>query len=143
MNRRNLQALSDERVRDAQALLNAGQWSAAYYLVGYAVECALKSCVLHHIEKTGELFSEPKYLKMLGNCWTHDLDFLVQLARLEKDFGQAQAANVALAQNWIEAKKWSETSRYTLATTETDARELFLAITHDPDGVLPWIRTFW
>jgi hypothetical protein len=142
MNRRELQALSDERVRDAQALLNARQWSAAYYLVGYAVECALKSCVLHHIEKTGELFSEREYLKQLSKCWTHDLTALIQLARLEKDLGQAQAVNPALGRNWATVQNWNETARYA-RLTEIDARGLVDAITHDPDGVLSWIRNYW
>jgi len=36
----------DERIEDATALLAASRWSGAYYLTGYALECALKSCVL-------------------------------------------------------------------------------------------------
>ncbi len=31
-------------MRDAEVLLDAGQWSGAYYLAGYAVECGLKAC---------------------------------------------------------------------------------------------------
>jgi hypothetical protein len=45
VNRTQLQQLAEERVRDAEALLNAGQWSGAYYLAGYAVEFALKACI--------------------------------------------------------------------------------------------------
>jgi HEPN domain-containing protein len=40
-----LQQLADDRVLDAEALLNAGRWSGAYYVSGYAVECALKACI--------------------------------------------------------------------------------------------------
>ena len=45
MNRIDLQKLAEDRIADAAALLNAGRWSAAYYLAGYAVECALKACI--------------------------------------------------------------------------------------------------
>ena len=44
MNRSSLQNLANERIKDAEALLMAGRWSGAYYLAGYAVECALKAC---------------------------------------------------------------------------------------------------
>ena len=45
MNKTDLQQLADDRVLDAEALLTAGRWSGAYYLSGYAVECALKACI--------------------------------------------------------------------------------------------------
>jgi len=38
-------ALAEARVLDAEALLAASRWPAAYYLIGYAVECGLKACV--------------------------------------------------------------------------------------------------
>lgn len=45
MNRTQLQILAEERARDAEALLNAGRWSGAFYLAGYAIECGLKACI--------------------------------------------------------------------------------------------------
>ena len=51
MNRRDLQQLADDRVLDAEALLNAGRWAAAYYLSGYAVECALKARIARQTMK--------------------------------------------------------------------------------------------
>ena len=44
MDRSDLQVLAEARVVDAEALLEAGRWAAAYYLLGYAVECGLKAC---------------------------------------------------------------------------------------------------
>ncbi|NJR43126.1 MAG: HEPN domain-containing protein, partial [Akkermansiaceae bacterium] len=46
MNQAELRRLAEERVRDAEALLAGGRWEFAYYSAGYAVECALKSCLL-------------------------------------------------------------------------------------------------
>ncbi len=51
MNLVELRQLAEDRLRDAAALLAAGQFSGAYYLAGYAVECGLKACILAHIEK--------------------------------------------------------------------------------------------
>ncbi len=45
MNRLEFQAMAEERIVDASLLLVGGQWSAAYYLAGYAVECGLKACI--------------------------------------------------------------------------------------------------
>ncbi len=43
MDRKDLQDLSKVRLKEATALLKAGLFGGAYYLAGYAVECALKS----------------------------------------------------------------------------------------------------
>jgi hypothetical protein len=82
LNREELQKLSDERIEDAQSLLAATRWSGAYYLVGYALECALKSCVLARVEQTGIIFEDKKFAE---KCWTHDLETLVKQADLVSD----------------------------------------------------------
>jgi hypothetical protein len=142
LNRVQWQNLTEERLLDAAALLAAGRWAAAYYLSGYAVECGLKSCILHHLEKTGAIFQNRKYLKDLGDCWTHELDKLVELADLTAERGVACGANPALDGYWSVVKDWKETSRYELKS-EVDARLLYEAITQEPNGVLQWIRTHW
>jgi len=142
VDRAELQRLARERIRDAEILLLGGQWSAAYYLVGYAMECALKSCILHHIQKTGMIFREKKYLTKLGDCWTHELDKLLDLANLTAELGVAIGANTALRSHWGIAKDWKETSRYE-QKTEANARLLYAAITHDPDGMFKWIQIHW
>ncbi|HYP09337.1 MAG TPA: hypothetical protein VER03_24140 [Bryobacteraceae bacterium] len=45
MTRQDLQELAEMRLADAEALLVAGRYSGAYYLAGYAVECAIKAHV--------------------------------------------------------------------------------------------------
>jgi hypothetical protein len=62
-------------VVDAKALLDAGRWHAAYYLVGYAVECELKACVLSYVEKTGSIFHDKKFAE---KCFTNDIEALVK-----------------------------------------------------------------
>jgi len=43
MNRDDFQLLSKLRVAEAKALLDAGLYTGSRYLMGYAVECALKA----------------------------------------------------------------------------------------------------
>lgn len=142
MNRAELQRLAQLRLDDAQAMLAASRWPAAYYLIGYAIEFGLKSCVLRHIDATGVIFKDEKYLKRLAGCWSHDLVFLVQLAGLDEPFGLAQQGNAALAGYWGVVKDWKETSRFE-ERTEAEATALHEAVTHDPDGVMQWIKTRW
>ncbi len=139
MNRTQLQQLSTERIEEAEALLVVGKWSGAYYLAGYALECALKACVLKYIERTGVIFEDKRYGE---KCWTHDLDDLVRLADLTAARGQAIASNAALEQNWDIVKRWSESSRYRLIL-QFEAEELVRAIDDKTDGVLTWLKNFW
>ena len=78
----------------------------------------------------------------MSGCWTHDFTKLVNLAGMDAEFGNARKANATLNDYWLLAVNWSETSRY-WETTEDDARKVFEAVTHDPNGVLTWIRMRW
>jgi hypothetical protein len=139
VNRTQLQQLAADRIIDAQALLAASRWSGAYYLTGYAVECGLKSCVLAYVERTGVIFREKKFQ---DNCWTHELEKLIKAADLQVELGTAMGLNPALAGYWGVVKDWRETSRYE-QKSQPEAEQLYEAVTHDPNGVLPWIQTRW
>lgn len=141
MNRAHWRQLAEERVLDAEALLKASRWAAAYHLVGYAVEAVLKSCVLAYIENdnAGVIFQERRFS---DNCWTHDLTELVRLAGLRETLELAKAADRQLGINWIYVTQWKEISRYQPAT-EFDAHRLYQAVTAPHDGVLPWIKNRW
>jgi hypothetical protein len=139
VNRTELQQLSTERTKDAQSLLAAMQWSGAYYLAGYALECALKSCILARIERTGIVFEDKKFAE---KCWTHDIEELVKQADLAVERDKVAGTKLALGRNWQIAKDWSESSRYRLFT-QLQAEKLFRALTDNTDGVLPWVTNFW
>ena len=51
MNRDDLQRISKLRVEEARDLRNKDFYSGAYYLLDYAVECALKACIAKQIVK--------------------------------------------------------------------------------------------
>ncbi len=142
MDRMQLQKLARARLKDAKALLEKKRWSAAYYLCGYVIECALKACLLHYLGESEAVFGEPGYLKKLADCWTHDLVKLVNLAGLDAEFGVACGANPALNNFWVVTKEWKETSRYE-EKTEAEAKRLYEAVSQNPDGVFRWFQAHW
>ena len=143
MNQADLRRIAEERILDAKALLDGKRWELAYYATGYAVECALKSCVLSRMIFTGWVFEEKWQAE---KCRTHDLDALISLAGLRDELNaklQASSANgTPFVAYWPTTVQWKVSSRYE-AKTEMDARKLYEAISQEPDGVLPWLRTYW
>jgi len=137
VNRTLLQELAEERIRDAEALLNAGQWSGAYYLAGYAVECGLKACI-------ARLTNQHDYpnKELAIRCYTHKVEDLVEVAELKPQRSADIIASPALGVNWLTVKDWDERARYRLCD-EAKARKLFAAVTEQINGVLPWIRVRW
>jgi HEPN domain-containing protein len=77
VNRADLQRLANERITDAKVLLAARRWSGAYYLAGYAMECALKACIAKLMKS--EEFPDKKFAE---KCWTHSLTTLLDIAGL-------------------------------------------------------------
>jgi len=143
VNQAELRKLAEERILDAAALISSSRWAFAYYVAGYAVECALKSCVLARMIHTGGVFKDKKFSEW---CWTHDFGELIKHAGLSTELNLRLATSAAsggvFVGYWGTATPWKETSRYE-AKSETEARALYEAITHDPDGVLKWIRNYW
>ncbi|MEZ6072144.1 MAG: HEPN domain-containing protein [Pirellulales bacterium] len=135
------QCLALRRLKDAEALLDNGRWHAAYYLAGYAVECALKSCILRFVENTPEIIFEDK--RYSEKCWKHDFGELVKQADLEEDRKLRIENNPGFAGYWGIASRWTEISRYDTNVTEPQANDLYEAISHDPDGVLQWLQIHW
>jgi hypothetical protein len=136
LSRIELQQLADVRLAEANALLAAGMWDGAYYLAGYAVECGLKACIMAYVERSGVIFEDKKFSE---KCWTHDLNALVDLAKLKPARDAEAAADVQFKLNWETAETWKETSRYT-RNGEADARALVAAVGDATHGVLLWIK---
>lgn len=139
MNRAELQQMTTERLRDAKVLLDGQRWSYAYYVAGYAVECALKSCVLSRMIHTGGVFADKDFSR---KCFTHDFRELADLAGLTDELDSRLRSNLAFRNHWSIAVDWRETSRYR-DWTEAEARGLFESISNNPDGVLSWLTGNW
>jgi hypothetical protein len=121
-------------------LLDARRWASAYYLAGYAVECGLKACILARLAATPEVIFDDR--RFSERCWTHGLPELLKLAGLEDDLENDMKAKRALGRNWVTVKDWKETARYQPANHHQGKR-LYTAITHDPNGVMQWIKAHW
>jgi HEPN domain-containing protein len=106
MNRVEFQRLSDERLEDAAVLFEAGRHSAAYYMSGYAIECALKACV------SRRTIADEFPPRDAAKYYTHDLTKLLDLAGLGSAFTTHAANDPGLQANWAAVKDWTEESRY-------------------------------
>jgi hypothetical protein len=131
--------MAEERILDAEALINGGRWAGAYYVAGYAVECGLKACLLARMIHTGWVFQEGVKAE---KCRTHDFDKLIEIADLKGQLDGSLAASPAFSGNWDLVSQWKVSTRYE-PKTEAEARALYAAITDNPDGVLRWIRNYW
>ena len=117
-------------------LLENGQPSGAYYLAGYAIECALKAKIAGTFREL-----EIPELKRVQSIYTHDLSALLGLAELKEQLDSERETNANLYQRWTTIKDWSEKARYVI-TTEADASAIIEAVGSD-EGLLQWLRNRW
>lgn len=138
MDRSDLQILAEVRVSDAEALLQAGRWAAAYYLLGYAIECGLKACVAKQFRE-----HEVPDKKVVNDFYTHRLEQLLNISGVKEALEEQAAADPQFQMNWYSVRDWNETSRYEHATAEAKARDMLIAVTDAASGVLTWLKTQW
>lgn len=138
MNRADLQLLSDARVADAELLLRGGRWAGAYYLLGYAIECALKACAARQFHE-----DEVPERKLVNDFYTHSLDQLLGISGVKAALEDRAAAEPGFDVNWKTVRDWSEKSRYDRSTTEGKARDMLDAVADPARGVLSWLKTQW
>ena len=112
MNKKILQALVEARLADAQALLKAKRFDAAYYLAGYVIECALKACIAKKTKRHD--FPDKDFAR---KAYTHDLEDLAQLAGLKDTLKLQFRQDPSLETQWGVVKDWSEVSRYEMLRT--------------------------
>ncbi|MEG4344767.1 HEPN domain-containing protein [Microcoleus sp. A003_D6] len=133
MNRLDLQNLALTRLEEVEVLLNNHQYSGAYYLSGYVIECALKAC----IAKQTQEFDFPDK-KTVMDSYTHDLEKLVKVAKLDTQFKDI-LKDPNFSSRWSMVKDWSEESRYQ-THSQQKALDIYLAITDPTHGVLQWLQ---
>jgi hypothetical protein len=137
VNRADFQQLADVRIDEAKVLLDQGKYDGAYYLAGYAVECALKACIAKLIKEYD--FPDKDFVK---DSYTHVVATLLTKAGIDGQLNTDMKADPNLGVNWNVVKDWKEDSRYK-RKSEREARELYNAITDTTNGILPWIKSRW
>jgi HEPN domain-containing protein len=134
--RKDFKALADLRAEEARVLLAKGKQQGAYYLAGYAVECALKACIAQKTKR----FEFPPKTEYVREIYSHKLNNLLKVADLHEKMSKHMAINAAFETSWNTVKDWTEESRY--QTSGLNGKEMYNAVTSQ-DGVLPWIKLHW
>ena len=133
MTRKDLQKLSSIRLREAKLLLSANAPDGAYYLAGYAVECALKAC----IAKATERHDFPD-LKRAQASYKHPAKELIVVAGLKSALDEAMRQS-EFGLRWETVIQWSEESRYNRHSAQ-EAFDLIEAIENRKHGILQWLK---
>lgn len=134
-----LQGLAQLRLNEAKLLFQAGQWAGAYYIAGYAIECAFKARLAGQFQQ-----NEIPDRNLVNRIYTHDLTELLRLAGLEAEFDTARQRDPELERRWSIVKNWNEQARYSI-WTEQQARAIIDAIdgTTGSEGMLQWLSARW
>lgn len=135
--RKDLKALAFARLREAKVLLVNEEYSGAYYLAGYVIECALKACIAKQT-----LRHEFPDKKRTDKSWTHNLEALLGAAELLTSLQAESKSKPRFSANWDVVKDWSETSRYK-NWNQREAEELIRAVSESKHGVLTWLKHHW
>jgi HEPN domain-containing protein len=137
LRRKDLQLLSEKRLREAQSLFRAKLYEGSYHLAGLSIECAVKAC----IAKQTRRFEFPDKTRALKS-FDHNVAELIKVAGLQPVLDQA-IANAAFATNWNIVRGWRVESRYTVIVNRADAEALLISITNPAEGVMSWLRIHW
>jgi HEPN domain len=137
LRRSDLQKLARTRIKEARILLKAEAYDGAYYLLGLAVEAALKACIA---KKTNRYDFPDK--SVVNSSYSHDLSQLTSIAGLTTAVDAESKVNPAFAANWSVVLAWRIESRYSTHAPQK-AKDLCKAVTDPRDGVMACIRRSW
>jgi hypothetical protein len=138
LNRDKLQALAENRIQEADVLLQARYWTGAYYLTGLGVECALKAFLARAVQRYD--FPDKSFI---NRAYTHKLEDLAKLdPEFWKDLDSESNADTKLAGNWNTVFEWNDENRYE-TVDQMQAASLFAAATEPISGVMDWIKRRW
>lgn len=147
--RTGLIALTNQRLADADALLQTANTDAAFYIGGYAVELALKAAICKTLDRddfyeTDRSNRSVMYVqdKVMREFKTHNFSDLLILSGLSTKLNTAIQADAALEQAWADFKfmGWSEQSRYELGNRTAGEVVNFVENTKT---VVSWISNYW
>jgi HEPN domain-containing protein len=109
-----LRELAHARLKDAKAMLGARRFDGAIYIVGYAVEMALKARICRTL-KWAAFPDTRKEFESFTSFRTHDLDVLLRLS------GREVAIRAKCLDQWSIISSWNPELRYRKPGTATQA----------------------
>ena len=125
-------------LRDAHILFAKKRYASAYYIAGYAVECAIKVCIAEQFKRN----TIPDK-KIVNATYTHDFERLLKTAGIFDDLKRDIGINNNLFANWNVVKDWGPEVRYSVSLPRLSVRDLIDAIESQQDGVLQWLKRHW
>jgi HEPN domain-containing protein len=137
MTRADFQRLSEEKLADAKALLRAKRYSAAYYIAGYSVECALKACIARQTKR----YDFPDKKRAIDS-YSHNVEQLIGVAGVNVDLDRDVKQNERFKANWASVREWNSEVRYERHSRK-EAEDLVGALGDEQEGVLAWLRQRW
>lgn len=138
MNRSEYRRLAAVRLLDAQALLRTRRYDGAYYLAGYAVECALKACIARQF-RAGNIPARGS----VDRLYIHDLRRLLELADLVRARDREAHVDTQFAAHWQTVQARTESSRYETGRRARDAQDMVEGVADGNHGVLQWLKKHW
>ena len=138
MNRVEFQRLADLRVADAESLIYASRWEAAYHLLGYGIECAFKACIAKRF-----LQHDVPARKLIDSFYTHRLEQLLVTSQLQDQLNERRQSDPGFRDNWGFVTEWNESARYETSVEESQARDMLRAVTDAESGILTWLKDMW
>jgi HEPN domain-containing protein len=128
-----LEKVAETRLREAEALFEAGFFQGAIYLAGYAVECYLKLAICATLG----------WDELYGAFMVHDLEGLLLYSGCRADLQrrpEIQESFAIVCETWT--VEGARNIRYeTPEHIDRDTAELVLdCVRHSESGVVPWLR---
>jgi HEPN domain-containing protein len=129
---------SRHRLDDARVLFNAVRWRGAMYMAGYAVECLLKTKLMHlyncrHLRELEDELQRRGVLPTHGTVFTHQLEALLKLTQGLERLRQNQS--LWLMFNTV--NRWVPAWRYTANPVNSeDANDVMNAV----ERIMHWIE---
>lgn len=122
------------RLDEAKILYKSKKYSGAYYLAGYAIELGIKAFYC----KSRRKYTFPPEPKVVNRLYVHDLNDLITVCELKREFDKDTKNDNSLQSNWETVKDWSEKSRY-FQIKKSDSESMINSV----EVILKWIQTKW
>ncbi len=136
--RADFEHLADIRIKEARVLFAAGLLDGAYYLGGYALECALKVVIVEALPVETLV-----HHRQIQDYHTHDLASLMRHAYLLEALEEDRVAKPGLDASWTVVNRWSEQERHAHGVDADTVFEFLTSIDDESDGILPWVKQHW
>lgn len=130
-----IEKMAQQKLKEAECLLNNSFFDAAYYLGGYAVELLLKAKVCKTLG-IDDFFSFNKFKKELYRPYkVHDYEELLILSGLYSEFLDVQK-DVVFKTHWSIVGSWNENARYLTGKSGKDAQDFLNSLSE----IVKWIE---